>query len=159
MGYDVRHVLVTSIVIDGVPAPGKRLCIERNRHRPRAQYPLDEEDVVACVAARVSSRRVDGVVAPSTASVACCSRRWHPPRRRQREGPPEGQDRPLNPPEPPRGPPDVASVSSVTPQPIGVDQRIQCFDAVLSTVLRNEHEELLICCAELDLELQRASSG
>ena len=73
MGYDIRDVLVASIVIDGVPTPRKRLCIDGNRHGPRAQYALDEEDVVACVAARVSSRRVDGVVAPSKASMACCS--------------------------------------------------------------------------------------
>ena len=82
MGYDIRDVLVTSIVIDGVPTPRKRLCIERNRHRSRAQYALDEEDVVACVipcrwrregGSRLSPRRVDGVVAPSTPSMACCS--------------------------------------------------------------------------------------
>ena len=59
MGYDIRDALVTSIVIDGVPTPRKRLCVDRNRHGPRAQYPLDEEDVVACVC------HVDGVVAPS----------------------------------------------------------------------------------------------
>ena len=52
MGYDLRDVLVTSIVIDGVPTPRKRLCVERNRHRSRAQYALDEEDVVACVLRR-----------------------------------------------------------------------------------------------------------
>ena len=55
MGYDIRDVLVTSIVIDGVPTPRKRLCVERNRHRSRAQYALDEEDVVACVAVREST--------------------------------------------------------------------------------------------------------
>ena len=67
MGHDIRHVLVTSIVIDGVPTPRKRLRIHGNRHRSRAQYALDEEDVVACVC------HVDGVVAPATASMACCS--------------------------------------------------------------------------------------
>ena len=55
MGYYIRHVLVTYISIDGVPTPRKRLCIHGNRHGPRAQYALDEEDVVACVAVRESA--------------------------------------------------------------------------------------------------------
>ena len=67
MGYDIRDVLVTSIVIDGVPTSRERLRIDRNRHRSRAQHALDEEHVVACVC------HVDGVVAPSTPSMACCS--------------------------------------------------------------------------------------
>ena len=50
MGYDIRHVLVTFIVIDFIPTSRKRLRIDRNRHWSRAQDPLDEEDVVACVA-------------------------------------------------------------------------------------------------------------
>ena len=67
MGYDIRYVLLTHKAVYINPTPRKRLCIERNRHRSRAQYALDEEDVVACVC------HVDGVVAPSTPSMACCS--------------------------------------------------------------------------------------
>ena len=46
----IRYILLTHKAVDGVPTPRKRLCVERNRHRSRAQDPLDEEDVVACVA-------------------------------------------------------------------------------------------------------------
>ena len=71
MGYDIRHVLFCLKGVDGVPTPRKRLCIDRNRHRSRAQHALDEEDVIACVIPRrwrreggsgLSPRRVDGVV-------------------------------------------------------------------------------------------------
>ena len=67
MGYDLRYIFFTHKAVDGVPTPRKRLRIHGNRHRSRAQDPLDEEDVVACVC------HVDGVVAPSTPSMACCS--------------------------------------------------------------------------------------
>ena len=52
MGYDIRDVLFCLKGVDFIPNPRKRLCIERNRHGPRAQYALDEEDVVACVLRR-----------------------------------------------------------------------------------------------------------
>ena len=52
MGYDLRYIFFTHKAVYINPTPRKRLCIERNRHRSRAQYALDEEDVVACVLRR-----------------------------------------------------------------------------------------------------------